>query len=164
MNTNNHELKFEQMKRLSRRMVIIPALALVMAIIVFILEGFPYPGRSSFAHSVLSTQLVPGLFLFNIWYLIVLVLFIVTLIPLIILLVNPGLKKIHPAVRLQVIARFVVYAWIVLFALRIMLSAYDGILWMPEVLIRNIFFGGLLVAAYSYFKKKYAEKPETMFP
>ena len=164
MDTISYEFKFEQMKRLSRRMVLIPIIAVLMTMIVFILEGFPYPGRLSFSHSVLSTQLVPGLFLFDILYLIVLILLIVTLIPLVMLLMKRELKKIHPAVRLQVVARFVFYAWVVFFASRLMLSAYHGVLWMPEVLLRNFIFGGLLVAAYFYFKKRYAERPETMFP
>ena len=82
MNTNKHELKFSRMKRLSRWMIMLPVAAVIMAIVVFILEGFPYPGRSGFSHSlILAEQLTPGLAIFDILYLIVLILFLITLIP-----------------------------------------------------------------------------------
>ena len=165
MNTNKHELKFNRMKRLSRWMIMLPVAAVIMAIVVFILEGFPYPGRSGFSHNIiLAEQLTPGLAIFDILYLIMLILFLITLVPLVTLLTDRGLRKIHLAVRFYMLSRFVFYAWAVFFASRLMLSAYHGVLYMPEVLLRNFIFGGLLGAAYFYFKKRYTEKPETMFP
>ena len=164
MNTDGPEMKFEQMKCLCRKMIVLPIAAMIIATIIFILEGFPYPGRSGPTHSILSEQLATGLYLFDILYLFVLLLFVVTLFPVIKLLADRELRKIHPAMRLRVLYRFLVYAWITFFASRLMLGIYYGVLWLPEVLMRNFIFGGLLVAAYFYFKKRYTEKPETMFP
>ena len=164
MNADSPEMKFEHTKRLCRRMIVLPIAAMIIATIIFILEGFPYPGRSGPTHSILSEQLATGLYLFDILYLFVLLLFVVTLFPVIKLQADRELRKIHPALRLRLLFRCLVYAWITFFASRLMLAIYHGVLWLPEVLLRNFIFGVLLIAAYFYFNRKYAEKPETMFP
>jgi hypothetical protein len=61
-------------------------------------------------------------------------------------------------------ARLGLYAWIIFFASRLMQSVYNGVLWLPEVLVRDFIFAGILLGVYFYFKRKYVEKPEMMFP
>jgi hypothetical protein len=161
MNTNGPEKKFETMQHVNRWMILVPIAAMTIAVIVFIAEGSPYPGK--FTVDFQDFFKIPYA-VFTSLYLFVLMLFLITLIPLVMLLMDRNLKKIHFAVRFKLLSRFVFYAWIVLFASRLMLSTYYGVLYMPEVLLCNFIFGGLLVAAYFYFRKRYTEKPETMFP
>lgn len=165
MKFNNPENTLTLIKRICRWMVALPVMAMVMALSVFILEGFPYPGRYGLPHSsLLSILLSPGLYFFDVLYLLVLLFFATTFIPMGILLWNRSLRKIHFALRFGVLARFVLYAWVMFFASRLMLSSYHGVLYMPEVLLRNFMFGGILLGAFFYIKRKYVEKPELMFP
>lgn len=161
MNDHSPEKKYETMKLVCKWMILAPIVAMTIASIIFAAEGLPYPGKLGVDFQ--NFYSVPPS-VFNGLYLFVLLLFLVSLIPLVMLLVDRNLKKIHFAVRFKLLARLVFYAWIVFFASRLMLSVYHGVLWLPEVLMRNFIFGGLLVAGYFYFKKRYTEKPETMFP
>lgn len=161
MSATEPELKFEQIKRLARQMILAPVAAMLIAGVIFVLEGMPFPGKfgrdfENFFN--ISPQVFDGLYLF------VLALFLLTLIPVLVLLTNRKLRKIHPAVRFPVLARLIAYAWLVFFASRLMLSIYHGVLWLPEVLIRNFIFAAVLVGAYFYFKRKYSKQPDTMFP
>ena len=157
MSTTEPEVKFEKMRLFSRRLALAPVLAMFIAGSIFIIEGLPFPGRTTFLHG-LSPRLFDILVLF-VW-----MLFLVVLVPLVILLVDRNLKKIHAALRFALLARLVLYAWVIFFAARLMQSVYNGVPWFPEMLLRNFIFTGILVGVYFYFKRKYVEKPETMFP
>lgn len=161
MEENDVELRFARLSRLTRRLIWAPVVALLIVGVIFVVEGMPYPGKfgSDFEDFFkLSPALFNGLYLF------VLALFLLTLIPLVWLLTSRKLRQIHPAVRFPVVVRLVAYAWLVWFASRLMLSIYHGVIWLPEVLIRNFFFTVVLLGVYFYARKKVTKKPETMFP
>jgi hypothetical protein len=163
METTDPEVKFEKMKSFSRRWVLAPIFAMLVASALFIVEGFPYPGKmESDVFTFFMSNIHPRVF--DALYLFILVLFLITLILIIWLLVDRSLKKIHVALRFALLARLGLYAWIIFFASRLMQSVYNGVLWLPEVLARNFIFAGILLGVYFYFKRKYVEKPEMMFP
>jgi len=157
MIANEPEKQFGKIKGCLRFAAISSIIAIAIAIVVFILEGFPYKGKMEI-YTNIPPQIFDGVYFF------VLVLLAITLIPIVLLVTETKLRKIHMAVRLDVIYRYVVYAWIVFFASRMMISIYYGVYWFPEVVARNIILGIVLAASYWFLKRRYSEKPETMFP
>lgn len=159
MRSKDPEEQFAKIRRYQRVAVLAPITAGIIAVAILILEGFgPYPESLSRFISSALFRVFDGL------YFGVLALLLITLIPVALLLVRPDLRKTHFAVRLDLIYRYLVYAWIVFFASRIMVSIYHAIYWFPEVLLRNILLGVSLKIAYLLVKRKYAQKPEALFP
>lgn len=155
MTLNDPDKLFENVKRFHRAAIFAAIAALTIAVIITVLEGFPWPER---IYTSMPFRVFDGL------YFGVLVLLAFTLIPVFLLIALPNLRKVHLAVRMDTIYHYLVYVWLVFFASRMMISVYHGIYWFPEVLLRNGILGILLVIVHQMIRRRYAERSETMFP
>lgn len=97
------------------------------------------------------------------WYLAWIIFQTVTLIPLVLLLAGTELRKLHITVRLKTIFGYLTRAWLVYFAFRLRFAFSEGIAW-PGVVIRLSIISIVLGVIYWLLCRRYADKPETMFP
>lgn len=90
---------------------------------------------------------------------------ILTLGPLVLLIADSGLLKIHLALRLRVIFGYLMPAWLTFSLFWFRYEDMHGNLFGREPSAVLIGFTGLtLLAARWYLRKRYFEKPETLFP
>lgn len=157
MNYGAPEIQFEKIKRLQRVVAFAPMISFTFVAAVLILESLP-PDPYDSLHAALPLHFIDWL------YFSILLLLVATLVPVILLVAQPALRKIHLAVRLDVIYGYILYAWLVFFASRLLVSIYHGIYWFPEAVLHNLLLGVLIKSAFLLIKRKYSEKPETMFP
>ncbi|HZD56238.1 MAG TPA: hypothetical protein VE136_05930 [Anaerolineales bacterium] len=155
MRLNDPDKQFENVKRFRRAAIFAAIVAMTIAVIITVFEGFPWPEH---IYTSMPLRIFDGL------YFGVLVLLAVTLLPVFLLIALPNLQSVHIAVRLDAIYHYLVYAWLVFFASRLMVSVYHGIYWFPEVLLRNGILGILLVVVHRVIKRRYTVRSETMFP
>jgi hypothetical protein len=155
MRLNDPDKQLENVKRFHRAAIFAAIVAMTIAVIITVLEGFPWPERIC---TSMPFRVFDGL------YFGVLVLLAVTLIPVFLIIIPPSVRKIHMAVRMDTIYRYMLYTWLVFFGSRLMISVYHGIYWFPDALLRNGILGILLVVAHRVIKRGYAERSETMFP
>ena len=157
MRTSDPEKQFKTIKRLQEAAVFAPTISFSIVVVILILEGLPADLYNAL-HEALPLHFIDWLYLGT------LALLAFTLVPVILLLTQPNLRQVHLAVRLDVIYRFLIYAWLVFFASRLLVSIYHAIYWFPEVVVQNLVLGVLLKAAFLSIKRRYIAKPDTMFP
>jgi hypothetical protein len=157
MRNDAPEVQFGKIKKFTRVAAIAPIVSFSLVAVILILESLPADLYNSL-HAALPLHFIDWL------YLCILLLLAVTIVPAIMLFTQPVLRQIHLAVRQEVVYRYLLYAWLVFFASRLLVSIYHAIYWFPEVVVRNLVLGILLKAFFLFMQRRYIEKPETMFP
>jgi hypothetical protein len=156
MKSIDHYEQFDKIKDYQRLLIFAPIISFLIIAMMMILELLP-ANIYNFSQNILF-QIADWL------YIGMLLLLVFTIAPVVFLLTQTALRKIHFAIRLDLIHRFLIYAWLVFFASRLFVSLYHAIYWFPEVVIRNVFLGVLLQAGFLILKRRYTEDPEAMFP
>jgi hypothetical protein len=125
-------------------------------------------GIAVITYSVLLSLPRIGDFLLGVPYLLLMIFWIIVLsvplIPIVLLISSPNIRKLHPAVRYKTILNYITYTWVLFFSGLLLYEVTEGIRDIFFVVIPFIVSGIILVVIFWMFRRKYTKKSETMFP